>query len=62
MSSISIKSSDIIQDQINFYLKYNIQIPFIKWHDREFFRISIQAYNSKEDIETLLEALKKEYC
>ena len=62
MSSISIKSNDIIQDQINFYLKYKIQIPFIKWHDREFFRISIQAYNSKEDIVTLLEALQKEYC
>ena len=62
MSSISIKSNDIIQDQINFYLKYKIQIPFIKWHDREFIRISIQAYNSKEDIVTLLEALKKEYC
>ena len=62
MSSISIKSNDIIQDQINFYLKYKIQIPFIKWHDREFFRISIQAYNSKEDIVKLLEALQKEYC
>ena len=62
MSSISIKSNDIIQDQIKFYLKYKIQIPFIKWHDREFIRISIQAYNSKEDIVTLLKALKKEYC
>ena len=62
MSSISIKSNDIIQDQIKFYLKYKIQIPFVKWNDREFFRISIQAYNSKEDIATLLEALQKEYC
>ena len=62
MSSIPIISKDILQDQIKFYLKYKIQIPFIKWHDKEFFRISIQAYNSKEDIVKLLEALKKEYC
>ena len=62
MSSISIRSKDPLQDQINFYLKYKIQIPFIKWEDREFIRISIQAYNSKEDIIKLLDALKKEYC
>ena len=62
MSSIPIKSKDILQDQIKFYLKYKIQIPFIKWNNREFFRISIQAYNSREDIIKLLDALKKEYC
>ena len=62
MSSISIKSKDILQDQIEFYLKYKIQIPFIKWNNREFFRISIQAYNSKEDVSRLLAALKKKYC
>jgi len=62
MSSIPIHSNDVIQDQIKFYLKYKIQIPFIKWNDKEFFRISIQAYNTKDDIIKLLEALKKEYC
>ena len=62
MSSISIKSDNILQDQINFYLKYKIQIPFIKWNDSEFIRISIQAYNNKKDIEKLLDALKNEYC
>jgi isopenicillin-N epimerase len=62
MSSISIKSDDILQDQINFYLKYKIQIPFIKWNNRELIRISIQAYNTKEDVEKLLDALKNEYC
>ena len=33
MSSIPMQSSDIIQDQIDFYLNYKIQIPFIKWHN-----------------------------
>ena len=61
MSSIPIKSNNILEDQIEFYSKYKIQIPFFKWQDKEFFRISIQAYNSKEDIFKLLEALDKKY-
>jgi isopenicillin-N epimerase len=61
MSSIPIISKDVLQDQIEFYLKYKIQIPFFKWHDKEFFRISIQAYNTKEDILKLLEALDDKY-
>ena len=61
MSSIPMNSDDILQDQIEFYIKYKIQIPFIKWNDKEFFRISIQIYNSKEDVIKLLEALDDKY-
>ena len=48
---------DVFDFNIKFYLKYKIQIPFITWNDKTFLRISIQAYNSKEDILKLLEAL-----
>ena len=48
-------------DQTEFYSKYNIQIPIFKWNDKEFFRISVQAYNTKEDIFRLLEALDDKY-
>ena len=48
---------DVLDFNIKFYLKYKIQIPFISWKDKTFIRISIQAYNSKEDILKLLEAL-----
>ena len=61
MSSIPMNSNDILQDQIEFYIKYKIQIPFIKWNGKEFFRISIQVYNSKEDVIKLLEALDDKY-
>tara|TARA_B100001996_G_scaffold339892_1_gene293137 strand:+ start:980 stop:2122 length:1143 start_codon:yes stop_codon:yes gene_type:complete len=61
MSSIPIESNDILVDQTEFYSKYNIQIPMFKWNDKEFFRISIQAYNTKEDIFILLEALDEKY-
>ena len=48
---------DVLDFNIKFYLKYKIQIPFISWKDKTFIRISIQAYNSKEDVLKLLEAL-----
>tara|TARA_B100000965_G_scaffold59536_1_gene45575 strand:- start:6006 stop:7148 length:1143 start_codon:yes stop_codon:yes gene_type:complete len=61
MSSIPMQSNDILKDQIDFYINNKIQLPFIKWHDKEFFRISIQAYNTKKDIFRLLEALDDKY-
>jgi len=60
MSSIYIKKEATIDYHIYFYKKYKIQIPFILWNNISFIRISIQAYNTKEDIYKLLDALKKE--
>ena len=48
---------DLIDFNIKFYLKYKIQLPFIEWNNKTLFRISIQAYNSKNDINVLLNAL-----
>ena len=62
MSSIYLNFKDPIETQINFYKKYNIQIPFIDWNNTSLIRISIQAYNTKEDVLKLLDALKKEFC
>ena len=62
MSSIYLKFKNPIESQIDFYKKYNIQIPFIIWNDISLIRISIQAYNKKEDIYKLLDSLKKEFC
>lgn len=42
------------------YEKYRIQIPCIEWKGRQFLRISVQAYNSEEDLATLLAALRAE--
>ena len=42
---------------LNFYNKYKIQVPFVKWNDKTFFRISFQVYNSKDDIRYLIESL-----
>jgi isopenicillin-N epimerase len=38
---------------------YRIEIPCLEWHDHSLIRLSIQAYNSQEDVDMLLEALTK---
>ena len=48
---------DTINDKMEFYNKYKIQIPFIKWNNKKFFRISSQVYNSKDDFEYLINSL-----
>jgi selenocysteine lyase/cysteine desulfurase len=60
MSSIYIRKEATIDYHIYFYKKYKIQIPFILWNNISFIRISIQVYNTKEDVYKLLDALKKE--
>ncbi len=60
MSSIYMDKKANPENNIEFYEKYKIQVPFILWNDKSFFRISIQAYNTEEDIYKLLDALRKE--
>ena len=42
------------------YEKYRIQVPCIAWQDRQFLRVSVQGYNSEEDLDALMEALHAE--
>jgi isopenicillin-N epimerase len=39
------------------YTHYHIEVPLTTWEKRPFIRISIQAYNTPSDVDTLLEAL-----
>lgn len=39
------------------YEKYNIEVPGIEWNGAQFIRISVQVYNSEEDLDHLLNAL-----
>jgi len=40
------------------YDKFKLEVPLIQWHDRQFVRISIQGYNTLDDIEILVKGLK----
>jgi len=58
MSSFEFPFDDAYNDQINFYTKHKIQIPFFNWNNKTLLRISIQVYNDKEDIYKLINSLK----
>jgi len=64
MCSIPIKSSDVLKLKATLYNKYKIEIPVIKTlldfegnTNQQFIRVSAQVYNSKEDMQTLKNAL-----
>jgi len=40
------------------YEEYRIEMPLIQWKEQQFARISVQGYNSQEDIDVLLKALE----
>jgi len=40
------------------YDEYKIEIPLIQWQDRQFIRISVQGYNTREDTDALVDALQ----
>lgn len=41
------------------YDEYRIEIPVIDWHGHKLIRTSVQGYNSRRDINHLIQALKK---
>jgi isopenicillin-N epimerase len=47
------------QFQAQLYEDYNLEIPCIDWHDQQFIRVSVQGYNTQEDIDQLIQALEK---
>ena len=50
--------SDLTVLKARLYDEYKIEVPLTQWQERQFVRISIQAYNTPEDVDALLQALK----
>jgi isopenicillin-N epimerase len=40
------------------YNDFRVEIPCIQWQDQQFIRISIQGYNTRTDVDGLIEALR----
>src|SRR5215208_268587 len=40
------------------YDEHKIEVPLIQWQGRQFIRVSIQGYNSQEDVDELMHALE----
>jgi isopenicillin-N epimerase len=50
---------DVTALRLRLYQEYRIEVPCLQWRDRQFIRISIQAYNSQADVDRLLVALRQ---
>ncbi len=51
-------NTDIVALKTRLYDEYRVEIPLIEWNSHKLIRVSIQGYNSLEDVEHLLFALK----
>jgi isopenicillin-N epimerase len=51
--------TDIISLKERLYNDYRIEVPLIEWNKRRLIRVSIQGYNTKEDVDKLIFALQK---
>ncbi len=49
--------SDLVALKTRLYDVFQIEVPLISWQDKNLIRVSIQGYNSKEDVDRLLDAL-----
>jgi isopenicillin-N epimerase len=58
MGIAPLSPSDIVTLKSRLYDEYKIEIPLTEWQDRQFIRISVQGYNTQEDIDVLVRALE----
>ncbi|HEY1038407.1 MAG TPA: aminotransferase class V-fold PLP-dependent enzyme [Bacteroidia bacterium] len=59
MLSLPIKTSEPEKLQRYLFEKYKIEVPVMRHEQHMFIRFSVQAYNNKEDLDKLYEALKE---
>jgi isopenicillin-N epimerase len=59
MVTLPLPPCDPAQLKTRLYDEFCIEVPIVTWQNRQFIRISIQAYNTLEDVEKLVVALRK---
>lgn len=59
MAIAPLPTSNLTKLKNRLYDEYRVEVPLIQWQNRQFIRISVQGYNTQEDINTLLMALEK---
>jgi len=53
------KVKELTELKARLYQEYRIEIPCLEWNDRHYLRLSVQGYNSEDDIDLLVCALSK---
>lgn len=59
MITLPLPPCDAAQLKTRLYDEFHIEVPIITWQNRPFIRVSIQAYNTLNDTELLVQALQR---
>ncbi len=51
-------ATDLAQLKSHLYEEYRVEVPLLEWNGRKIIRISVQGYNTQQDIDVLLAALE----
>lgn len=55
------KMKDLTILKASFYHEYGIEIPCFEWNGRHFIRLSVQGYNSEDEIDQLVGAVNNQF-
>ena len=58
MGAAPLPACDLALLKRRLYDEFRIEVPLVPWQDKQFIRISIQGYNSQEDVDALIDALQ----
>jgi len=59
MAALPLPPCDGHDLQRRLYERFRIEIPITTWNERHFVRISIQGYNTRADVDALVEGLRE---
>lgn len=59
MVTIPLPPCDRERVKTRLYDEFRIEVPIIEWNERQFVRVSVQAYNTRADVDALIDALPK---
>lgn len=48
--------TDIVALKSRLYEEYRVEVPLIEWNNNKLIRVSVQGYNTQQDLKRLLEA------
>jgi isopenicillin-N epimerase len=59
MRTLPLPPCDVTAVKARLWDEYRVEVPLVEWRGRQYIRVSIQAYNTPNDVDRLLEGLSQ---